>query len=99
MIEIAKKQQRRTNRSGFALSLVAVMVLILSLVGFGILRLGLESRMMATRTTAEISARAAADAGLTKAVFEMNKNLVDWNFSNIGSPMGTVLPSANANYN
>ena len=97
MIEIAKKQ-RRTNRSGFALSLVAVMVLILSLVGFGILRLGLESRMMATRTTAEISARAAADAGLTKAVFEMNKNLVDWNFNDIVSPMGTVLPSANANY-
>ncbi len=98
MIEITKKR-RRTNRRGFALSLAAVMVLILSLVGFGMLRLGLETRMMAVRTTAEISARAAADAGLTKAVFEMNKNLVNWNFSNVVSPMGTVFSSANANYN
>ena len=98
MIEITKKQ-RRTNRRGFALLFAVIMVLILSLVGFGMLRLGLESRMMAVRTTAEISARAAADAGLTKAVFEMNKNLVNWNFSNVASPMGTVLPGANANYN
>jgi len=99
MIEITKKR-RRTNRRGFALTFASVLVLILSLVGFGILRLGLESRMMASRTTAEISARAAADAGLTKAVFEMNKNLnVNWNFNDIVSPMGTVLPSANANYN
>jgi len=98
MIEITKKR-RRTNRRGFALTFAAVMVLILSLVGFGILRLGLENRMTASRTTAEISARTAADAGLTKAVFEMNKNLVNWNFSNVVSPMGTVLPSANANYN
>jgi len=97
MIEITKKQ-RRTNRRGFALTFAAVMVLILSIVGFGILKLGLENRIMASRTTAEISARAAADAGLTKAVFEMNKNLVNWNFSNVVSPMGKVLPSTNANY-
>lgn len=97
MIELIK--QRRTNRRGFALMFATVMVLILSIVGFGMLRLGLETRMMASRTTAEISARAAADAGLTKAVFEMNKNLVNWNFNDIVSSTGTVFSSANANYN
>ncbi len=97
MIEL--KKQRRTNRRGFALAFAVVMVLILSLVGFGMLKLGLETQMMASRTTAEISARTAADAGLTKAVFEMNKNLVNWNFNDIASSAGTVFSSANANYN
>jgi len=97
MIELIK--QRRANRRGFALPFAAVMVLMLSFVGFGILRLGMEARMRAIRTTAEISARAAADAGLTKAVFEMNRNLeVDWNFNDIVSPAAKVFPSANANY-
>ena len=98
MIELIK--QRRANRRGFVLSFAAVMVLILSFVGFGILRLGMEARMRAIRTTAEMSARAAADAGLTKAVFEMNKNLdAGWNFNDIVSPAATVFSSANANYN
>jgi hypothetical protein len=97
MIEMTKKQ-RRTNRSGFVMSLAVLMVVLLSLVGFGLLRLGLEARMLAARTTAEISARAAADAGLTKALFEMNKNLniKPWNFSNLISPTGNALPGTNA---
>jgi len=99
IIEITKKQ-RRTNRSGFAMSLAALMVVLLSLVGLGLLRIGLEARMMAARTTAEMSARTAADAGLTKAVFEMNKNLNvrPWNFSNLISPTGNALPGTNASY-
>ena len=97
MIELIK--QRRANRRGFALPFAAVMVLILSFVGFGILRLGMETRMRAIRTAAEISARAAADAGLTKAVFEMNRNLeVDWNFNDMVLPAAKVFSTANANY-
>ncbi|MHC4627487.1 MAG: TadE/TadG family type IV pilus assembly protein [Planctomycetota bacterium] len=92
-------RQRRANRRGFALLFAAVTVLILFFVGFGILRLGMEKRMRAVRTTAEISARAAADAGLTKAIFEMNKNLdLGWNFSSIVSPATTVFSSADASY-
>ena len=99
MAWIERIKQRRANRRGFALLFAAVMVLILFFVGFGILRLGMEKRMRAVRTTAEISARAAADAGLTKAIFEMNKNLdLGWNFSSIESPATKVFPSANASY-
>jgi len=97
MIELIK--QRRANRRGFVLSFAAVMVVILSFVGFGILRLGMINRMRAVRNTGEIAARAAADAGLTRAIFELNKNLeVGWQANNIVSPVGEVFPSANASY-
>ncbi|MHC4629264.1 MAG: hypothetical protein ACYTDV_19975, partial [Planctomycetota bacterium] len=97
MIELIEK--RRANRKGFALSFAVVMVLILSFVGFGILRLGTENRMRSVRTTSEISARAAADAGLTRALFELNKNLeVGWAASNIVSPVSEVFPNVNTSY-
>jgi hypothetical protein len=68
--------------------------------GLALQSLGLGARMQAARTTAEITARAAADAGLTKAVFEMNQNQngETWSFSNITPEVGIVLPNANADY-
>jgi hypothetical protein len=99
MVRIRLMEQRKANTRGFVLPFAAVMVLILSFVGFGMLRLGMEKRMRAVRTTAEISARAAADAGVTKAIFEMNKNLdLGWDFNNMVSPATNVFPNANASY-
>ncbi len=99
MMEMIKKQPR-TNRRGFVLPLAIVMVMLLSIVGFGMLKLGLDTRTMAARTTTQISARAAADAGLTKATFEMNKNLSvkPWGFDNMASSGNRVLLGTNANY-
>jgi hypothetical protein len=98
-MEMAKKQPGK-NKRGFVLSLVATMVVLLSVVGLGLLRLGLSARMQAARNTAEMSARAAADAGFTKAVYEMNKNLniKPWNFSNVAVTADRMLSSANADY-
>jgi len=114
MMKMTKKQSRK-NRRGFVLALALAMVVLLSVVGLGKLRLGSGARMQAARTTAEISARAAADAGLTKALFEMSKDLDvepsnsnnwwfdDWEFGrksgNIISSANTALPSPNADYN
>ena len=80
--------------------LAVVMVVLLSIVGFGMLKLGLDTRTMAVRTTTQISARAAADAGLTKATFEMNKNLSvkPWGFDNMASSGNRVLLGTNASY-
>ena len=47
-----------------------VMLLILAV---GTIRVGLESRVLAIRTTSAIAARAAAEAGLTKAIYQMNQ--------------------------
>jgi len=98
-MQMTKKQSRK-NRRGFVLSLAVVMVVLLSVIGLGLQQLGSGTQIRAARSVAEISARTAADAGFTKAVYEMNKNLNirPWNFSNVALAADAALPSANANY-
>jgi Tfp pilus assembly protein PilX len=92
---MTNKQSRR-NKRGFVLPLTIAVILLLTVMGLALQSLGLGARMQAARTTAEITARAAADAGLTKAVFEMNQNQngETWSFSNITPEVGIVLPNA-----
>jgi hypothetical protein len=45
---------------------------MLFLIGSGLLQLGFHARLGAIRSTSQISARAAADAGLAQALYEMN---------------------------
>ena len=64
-----------SKKSGSALVLVLFAVVTLSIMGLGLLTLALNSRIFAIRTASDIKARCAADAGLTKSLFEMNKKL------------------------
>lgn len=65
----------QSRKSGSALILVLFAVVILSIMGLGLLTLAQTSRIFAIRIASDIKARCAADAGLTKAIFEMNKQL------------------------
>jgi len=67
--------KRYTLRNGSAMALVLLAVVILLVMGTGLLSLGLHGRMLGVRASSEIAARCAADAGLTKALFEMNEKL------------------------
>ena len=82
------------------LPLTVTMIVLLTVMGLSLQRLGSGARMQAVWATTQITATAAADAGFTNAMYEMNKNLdvKPWNFSDITSPMGEVLPNTNANY-
>jgi len=66
------KRNSKQSRRGLVLPLIAAIALCLALLGIGILQLGFGSRLMATRTMSGVSARAAADAGITRALYEMN---------------------------
>jgi len=72
----------KRNCNGLVLPVVAAIAICLALLGLGVLQLGFGSRLMATRTMAGVSARAAADAGITRALYEMNAlfdSALGWN--------------------
>jgi len=87
-------------RDGFAVVLVMCAVVILFVIGGSVLSLGLHSRKLAVRTSSEIAARCAADAGLTKAFFEMNEKLkvIPWDGRVLPEATNEVLLNSNATY-
>jgi len=80
--------------------LIVLAAVILLAVGGGLLNLGLYGQIMASRTAAQISARTAADAGLTKAIFEMNQALESGSLleGDLPSATGEELEACNATY-
>ena len=95
-----KKEQSRRKRRGFVLPLTVAMVVLLTVMGLSLQRLGSGARMQAVWATTQITATAAADAGFTKAIYEMNKNLnvKPWNFGNVTDAVDVALTNANADY-
>jgi hypothetical protein len=78
----------RKFRKGSLLAFVLVIGICLALLGFGMLQMGFGSQLNSMIVNSGISARTAADAGLTMALYKLNQKLNVWprNFS--------VLPSA-----
>jgi len=66
--------------------------------GAGLLSLGMHIRLFATQTSSEIAARCAADAGLTRAVVEMNQKLEvkPWDDTELPQATNEPLPNCNA---
>ncbi|MHC4060287.1 MAG: DUF7305 domain-containing protein [Planctomycetota bacterium] len=99
----------RPKREGFSVvALMLGLVIVLSL-GASMLSLGLNSRTMAIRTSDEIEARLAADAGLTKVLSEMNRLLearswdpiaLQYKFAQAGLPYATdeSLPNCESTF-
>lgn len=94
MKSVAKK------RCGFVLPLVLCAVLILSILGVSLLTLGSQTRLRAIKTASDIAARCAADAALTKAIYDMNTKLatIPWNDSSLPSAENILLPGCDAFY-
>jgi hypothetical protein len=96
-----KKKQIRAKRKGSVLALTAVMVVILTLLGLAMVRLGSNARLNAIHTTNAIVARTAADAGITQAVSMMNIKLAaerGWDNTTLPKITDQTLPGANANF-
>ncbi len=62
----------RTYNRGLVLPLVMLAMVVLMLTGLGALRVGQSTRMRAIQTAHLAAAQSAADAGLTRALSEMN---------------------------
>ena len=79
----------KSQETGAALCLMVVAVILLTLTGMALLNLGLQTRISAIRTAKGIQARWSADAGLIKAVVEMNKKLSAKTWSDTSMPAVT----------
>jgi hypothetical protein len=90
----------QSKRKGSTIVLVMIVLVILLLAGAGLLNLGLHSRLAAVRDASEISARCAADAGLAKALYEMNQQLEagSWSDSNLPYAMYEALPGCESTF-
>lgn len=91
---------KKSENTGYVLPLVMVVLLILLVIGSGLVYLGMQGRIRAVRNVSDIIARTAADAGLAKAVFEMNEKLKAKPFSNATLPIETnqLLSNCDAFY-
>lgn len=94
------KKLFKIKRRGSAIPLAVCAVLILLAMGTGLLKMGLNNRIIATRTSSDITARCAADAGLTMALFAMNKKIQagPWSDSFLPQVIDEKLPYCNASY-
>jgi len=89
----------RSKKPGSVMALVLFAVILLLLSGMGVLSLGQNTRIFSIRTAAEITARCAADDGITKAIWQLNWNLEDgWAKHTLPYENNTVLPNWGATY-
>ena len=95
-----RKKLFQSERRGSAMALMMVAIVVLLVTGVGLLSLGLHSRLFALRTASDIAARCAADAGLTKALFEMNEKLevFPWVDSTLPQVTDEALPGCDATF-
>ncbi|MHC4742111.1 MAG: DUF7305 domain-containing protein [Planctomycetota bacterium] len=87
------------KRRGMIMPLVATIMIFIFLLGLGMLKVGFGSRFTAARTSSEIMARSAADAGLGVAMYEIKKR------NAMGTPPpwiidspSVLLPNSRASY-
>ncbi|MHC4754363.1 MAG: DUF7305 domain-containing protein [Planctomycetota bacterium] len=98
-----KKGKTISTRKGFVIPLAVIVIVILLLVGNGVLALGFYSRLKSVQSTSDIYARAAADAGLTLAMYKMNQKLAAemiWDNSTLSAlnAKGVTLPNSDAKF-
>ena len=85
------KKVMQPKRRGAALVLVTIAAVLLTLVGVGLLQVGLSNRLYAIVSVHKIKACSAADAGLMIAISKMNDMLLTQSWSEDALPEATEL--------
>lgn len=88
------KKAIRSKRPGAVLVLVTIAAVLLTLVGVGLLQVGLCNRLYAIASVHKIKACSAADAGLTIAISKMNEMLLakSWSDGTLPEATDVTLP-------
>ena len=86
---MSMKKAMRYRRRGAVLVLVTIAAVLLTLVGVGLLQVGLSNRLYAIASVHKIKACSAADAGLAIAISKMNEMLLTKSWSESALPEAT----------
>jgi hypothetical protein len=99
-MKMHRTNRLKTKREGFVIPLVMSAVVLLLLIGGGLLSIGSNQRIRAVRNCSQIKARCAADAGVTEALFEMNRRLKlnPWDDSILPKASNQILSNTEATY-
>jgi hypothetical protein len=93
-MNMEKRNLSQCARTGFALVMIVLAVLILELIGIGLLTISSHNCALAIRQGSEITARAACDAGITMAIQTM-KNEYANNFINYNNNPDGLCSNSN----
>jgi hypothetical protein len=94
-MEGVKMRLLQPKKDGFAIAAVLCAVILMLIIGAGLLSVGMHQRTRAARTSSEISARCSADAGMTKALAEINRMLDLKTFNDNSLPYAAYEPVPN----
>lgn len=101
-MSMRNKQQRTSTRrrKGAILSLMVVLTLLLTMMSLALAHLGQQSRLRTIRTTNNVIARLAADAGIERALYLMNQELAagSWTVGDVPVFESEPLAACNASY-
>ena len=97
---IMKRYYNNHHRKGAVLALVVMVVLLLSMTSLALIRVGTEARLRTVKDVSRTAARFAADAGVERALYIMNKQLEagTWTLNDIPTYTAEPLTATNASY-
>jgi hypothetical protein len=90
------KARHRSRTKGSVLALATTIGVIMGILGMAMIQLGFHSRVLAIRNVQSITARCAADAGTTEAVYKMQRKLINeatWDNSTLPAASNQTLES------
>ncbi|MHC4740852.1 MAG: DUF7305 domain-containing protein [Planctomycetota bacterium] len=72
---MSRKTFLQSSRPASVLTVSLIVIILLFTAGLGMLQCGLQARVYAVRTSDDIAAQTAADAGLTNALWKLNRKV------------------------
>ena len=102
---MSRRDFLKSSKSGSILALMIIVIVLLSVMGVGMLQCGLQARVYAAKQANEIAAQVAADAGIERAIADMNTKLEVISTTSprdispaLSRPDEEPLPNSNATY-
>lgn len=93
-------RKKKKQRKGAILALMVIVVLLLSMTSLALIRVGTEARLRTVKSASQIAARFAADAGIERALYLMNKELDagTWTLDEVPTYTSQTLTGSDADY-